>query len=397
MGLTHKTDLAVVAKGRIVSQYRNSPLFVALIAAIAGVVQKVEDAFWDLSQAMLLDTATGVWLEYLGAIVGESREGDSDADYRRFIKARILANRSSGTIDEVLTIVALILNVSPISSAFEEAAEFYPASMLLVIDDTIVTTSDKLRRRLCRIVSRARPAGVRLLINSSDDDELHSFELGDSATVIHAVDFSGASGVVDAGGTLIVTGGTSGATGHILGTTIVGTSGTVFLTTLTGAFVNAEALTCPSSWAATSVGPSREAAVSDAAHGLNGMMGTPVISSVAQGPTFGGGLTAGTTYYYRVSGVDAFGGESLASVEASHATTFPGPDTQKLVISWGAVPGAVGYRLYGRATGAELFILQVGAVTSVTDTGLIPAVGALPGVDTATGGTGGVLISGDLA
>jgi hypothetical protein len=177
MAFTHKTDLAVVAQGRIVSQYRNSPLFVALIGAIAGVIQTVEDAFWDLYSAMLLDSATGVWLEYLGAIVGEAREGWGDTDYRRLIKARILINKSSGTIDEVLTIAALILDVS-VTTVFLRAEEFYPASMLLEIVHTVHPPA-ALRNRLCRMVARARPVGVRLLINSVPNDS-NTFTLGDS-------------------------------------------------------------------------------------------------------------------------------------------------------------------------------------------------------------------------
>lgn len=195
MALTHKTDLATVAKSRVVSQYRNAPLFVALMAAIANVVQLAEDAFWDLANAVLLDSATGVWLEYLGSIVGEAREGWGDTDYRRFIRARILANRSSGTINEVLTVVALCYDAD-ITTVFITSAEFYPASMLLLIS-TVVTTTAAWRARTCRIASYTRAAGVRLLINSSEFGVSNSFVLSDSGSAQPVININ--EGFTDSG------------------------------------------------------------------------------------------------------------------------------------------------------------------------------------------------------
>jgi hypothetical protein len=51
-----------------------------------------------------IDFASGVWLDYLGEIVGEPRKGRLDADYRRYIRIRILVNRSEGKLGDFYAI-----------------------------------------------------------------------------------------------------------------------------------------------------------------------------------------------------------------------------------------------------------------------------------------------------
>jgi hypothetical protein len=105
-------------------------------------------------------------------------------------------------------------------------------------------------------------------------------------------------------------------------------------------------------------------------------LATPVNAAFATSTT-GGTLAAGT-YYYRVSALSAQG-ETLASTETSQATTG---STSTVTVNWGSVAGAVGYRVYGRSTGAELLLAQVGAVLTFVDTGAITPAGILPVANT---------------
>lgn len=103
---------------------------------------------------------------------------------------------------------------------------------------------------------------------------------------------------------------------------------------------------------------------------------TPIGLELAQGT----GTLAAATYYYRVSAITAIG-ETLACAEVGltiGATT--GVD-----LTWEAVPGATGYRVYGRSTGAELFIAEVSGTTlTYTDDGsVVTPTGALPTANTA--------------
>ncbi len=95
-----------------------------------------------------------------------------------------------------------------------------------------------------------------------------------------------------------------------------------------------------------------------------------------------GGTLVAATYYYRVTAYNAQG-ETLGSTEFSQVTTGT---TSTVTVNWGAVTGAAGYRVYGRTTGAELFMQQVltGTLTWI-DTGSVTPAGALPTADTSGG------------
>ncbi len=120
-------------------------------------------------------------------------------------------------------------------------------------------------------------------------------------------------------------------------------------------------------------------------------LATPVNATLATVTT--GGTLAAATYYYRISATNAFG-ETLASTETSVVTTGA---TSLVRVRWTVVPGATGYKVYGRSTGAELLMatipysdftnLAVNVTTSLqwTDTGSVTPSGALPTVNT-TGG-----------
>ena len=92
-----------------------------------------------------------------------------------------------------------------------------------------------------------------------------------------------------------------------------------------------------------------------------------------------GTLTA-ATYYYRVTATTS-SGETTPCAEASFALAATGG----IVLSWQQSPGATGYKVYGRTTGAELLIASVtpGTLTTYTDSGSISPSGAMPTTNTA--------------
>ncbi len=86
-------------------------------------------------------------------------------------------------------------------------------------------------------------------------------------------------------------------------------------------------------------------------------LATPVNSSFSTSTT-GGTLAAGT-YYYRITATNAWG-ETLASTETSRVTTGA---TSTVTVNWVPIPGATGYKIYGRGTGAEQ-LLTTGTITA---------------------------------
>lgn len=88
----------------------------------------------------------------------------------------------------------------------------------------------------------------------------------------------------------------------------------------------------------------------------------------------GGTLADSTTYFYRVSAIMEAGSdgttyETLAAAQGSGQAVSSGTATNTVTITWTAVPGATGYRVYGRLTGAARLIATLGNVLTFTDTG----------------------------
>ena len=112
---------------------------------------------------------------------------------------------------------------------------------------------------------------------------------------------------------------------------------------------------------------------------------TPVISTIATATT-NGSLAASTSYCYRVSALgnsSSNGGETFASNEICTPTGST-TATNTVTVTWSAVSGAGGYRVYGRTTGAELLIggNLASATVTFTDTGALTPSGALPVANT---------------
>ena len=83
-----------------------------------------------------------------------------------------------------------------------------------------------------------------------------------------------------------------------------------------------------------------------------------------------GGALASATYSYKIAAVSSVG-ETLASTAAT-VTIGGSVSTGMVTISWAAIEGATGYKIYGRTSGTERLITTLGAGTlSFIDDGLL--------------------------
>jgi hypothetical protein len=102
---THTAD----ALARLPQQFQDKPKLAALISALVDPVQDLENAWWQLLVERAIGVAVGTQLDSIGVIVGQDRIGLSDDDYRRYLRARIAVNRSSGVDDDLIIVARLIL------------------------------------------------------------------------------------------------------------------------------------------------------------------------------------------------------------------------------------------------------------------------------------------------
>lgn len=109
-------DQWAIAKSRIIDSYKEATNLNEYIRAlIQNESSELETMFDQLLTLTNLNTATGVNLEVLGVIVGQSRQvGDTiygDEDYRLLIRGRIANNFTSSTPEELIVAVQFILTV----------------------------------------------------------------------------------------------------------------------------------------------------------------------------------------------------------------------------------------------------------------------------------------------
>lgn len=164
--LTYIGDHADRTLRDALAQDRCRPKLRALLEAVGEAVQIQEDQFFDLIVSRGLDIATGVSLEQWGRIVGESRGGLGNDDYRRIIEARILANLSQGTADELVAIFQVLTAPSTV-----RYFPHYPAGFRL---QTLrgEPLGDLLARRIGRLMRSIKPAGVGMVLTEALTDSL---------------------------------------------------------------------------------------------------------------------------------------------------------------------------------------------------------------------------------
>lgn len=179
-------DHAARAKARLLAQYRDKPKLAGVLGALVNSVQEIEVALFDVLEQTAVATAVGVWLDRLGAIVGEPRDGASDADFRKYISARIRANRSHGTFEDVIEVIEAWGNATFFTGDVT-LTELGRASFHLDISGDIIpfsTIADAAHlARLARLLPKTRAGGVGAQLLWSPDAEANIFTFSSGASL----------------------------------------------------------------------------------------------------------------------------------------------------------------------------------------------------------------------
>jgi len=181
-------DHKSLAESRLATQYRDSLKLIAYIKALLYEADSLESVLRDLLEKRWIETATGVSLDILGSIVGQTREfidaeifeyfgfddnpiaqsfgtlsdvgvggrfravGEStegirlltDDEYRVFIKARIVRNSTSSTPEEIIAQLRFLFDspVILIREALEASYEISIGRRLSLNDKSIISQTD---------------------------------------------------------------------------------------------------------------------------------------------------------------------------------------------------------------------------------------------------------------
>lgn len=155
--IVYRPDLRDAAVANLISAYKGKTRIEALVRSLAGGAQTLEDQAFGLLVSTTLSAASGDLLEKWGTLVGEDRVGLDDIDYRVFVNARILANNSNGTTDDMIGIWQLV--TAPYIDLWH--TDHYPAAFSLWVIRS-EAMSDERARRVGRLMRDVKPGGIAM-------------------------------------------------------------------------------------------------------------------------------------------------------------------------------------------------------------------------------------------
>lgn len=157
---------------RMPQQMRDDTSAVALVTALMGPFQELEDAAIAVLTQRTLDVAVGAQLDVIGALVGRRRGGLADEIYRRYIRAQILANRSRGIREDLIAVALTTLYGLGAQVVISSAAT---CEVLVSIPN--IAVDDESATALLEFERLAVAAGIRVVVETLVADPDDTFTL----------------------------------------------------------------------------------------------------------------------------------------------------------------------------------------------------------------------------
>lgn len=135
---------------RVIDNLVDKENYIKLLTLFLEEVQQLEDQNHLIARQKNLDAAEGVWLDYIGAIVGLPRAGRSDEDYRFAIRTKIGINTSDGTPNVIIDLIKQHTSATDV-----KLIDYYPAGFITTNNGTSGENSS-----LFELLEGVKPAGV---------------------------------------------------------------------------------------------------------------------------------------------------------------------------------------------------------------------------------------------
>ncbi len=158
MTIEQTTDHVAEALENLLEQFKGKPTLAKVLTTYVDQIQDLENTAFGVYFGRMLSNAEGEQLDGLGDIVGEPRDGKTDAEYRIAIAVRILINKSGATPEDVIAIVD-----AATEGAFEiKYREYDPAAFIIELVGPIdpVTFTAQTAALIAGYLRDGKPAGV---------------------------------------------------------------------------------------------------------------------------------------------------------------------------------------------------------------------------------------------
>jgi hypothetical protein len=139
----------------LIPPFWGKPVIAAILRSYLRQVQQFENDTFEVLEAFHIDTCDEARLAVLGRVVCQPNFGWSPEAYRNVIRAKIAANRSHGTENDIVNVLRLAGNVT----GAVEVYHFAPATMMVVVHEEL---DEDEREAVFFLLPKTRAAGVRM-------------------------------------------------------------------------------------------------------------------------------------------------------------------------------------------------------------------------------------------
>lgn len=105
MSIDYVSDWVARIRTHLYTQFGDLPNLDAVAALLGRQFQDLEDALQGILTITSIEDSSGVQLDVIGKILGQTRGSLSDSVYRAYLRARILVNKSDGTSGDLYDVV----------------------------------------------------------------------------------------------------------------------------------------------------------------------------------------------------------------------------------------------------------------------------------------------------
>lgn len=157
---------------RLYWQFKDVADWVAMADMIAVQAQDMEDATQAVLTITSIDDSVGPQLDVIGRVVKQDRLGASDAVYRMYLKAKILVNRSGGTVENIYAVFNALLG----ELGYE--IHTHPVKTFVMNIGTAITAAQaKIAALFLRDAKEAGARGI-MQFHSVPTGQLFTFDVG---------------------------------------------------------------------------------------------------------------------------------------------------------------------------------------------------------------------------
>lgn len=135
-------------------QYRGKENYQVILRAFAEQAQALDDAGCDMMNQLDIATAQGYVLDWWGQVLGQTRGGMSDEQFRSLLYITIAALNSEGTAEDLIALFKALMGCD-----YVQAYDAPPACFVLqAVNPSPIVPLDYVRLAM----HRAKAAGVKL-------------------------------------------------------------------------------------------------------------------------------------------------------------------------------------------------------------------------------------------